>query len=103
MDRLKGKVAIVTGAAGGIGAAIAERFLAEGARVVLGDLSEKDLRHAAQRFDPERVALCETDVRKAEDIERCTGVAIEAFGGLDIMVANAGIEGLVSPITEYPV
>lgn len=102
MTKLNNKVAVLTGAAGGIGIATAKRFLEEGARVVMADLSEAALRDATSGWDMERMALVETDVSRPGDVERCTQTAIERFGGLDIMVANAGIEGLVTPMTEYP-
>jgi NAD(P)-dependent dehydrogenase (short-subunit alcohol dehydrogenase family) len=102
MKRLQGKVAIVTGAAGGIGAATARRFVEEGASVVLADLSEEALKAVAKSLDDAKVAICPTDVSRKEDVERCVKVAVERFGGVDIMMANAGVEGLVAPVTEYP-
>lgn len=103
MTRLKSKVAVITGAAGGIGLATANRFIDEGCSVVLADLSESALRDATSGWNADRFALVQADVSQPGDVERCTGVAIERFGGLDIMVANAGIEGMVAPLTEYPV
>jgi len=103
MTRLNNKVAVITGAAGGIGIATAKRFLAEGAKVVLADLSEPALREATQGWDAERIALVQADVSQPEDVDRCARATIERFGGLDIMVANAGMEGLVAPLTEYSV
>lgn len=102
MTRLKDKVAIITGAAGGIGAAMAKRFVSEGASVVLADLSEEALATVARELDGQRVAICPVDVSSSEDVKRCVQVARDKFGGLDIMMANAGIEGRVGPITEYP-
>lgn len=101
MAQLDGKVAIVTGAAGGIGLATARRFIAEGAKVVLADLSEAALVDATSGWQKESIALVPMDVSRPDDVRRCTQVAIERFGGLDIMVANAGIEGMVAPLTEY--
>ena len=102
MGRLKGKVAIITGAAGGIGAAAAKRFLAEGARVVMVDLDEKALKQAARRLDPRRVELCAADVTQVADTKRYIAAAVKRFGGVDILLANAGIEGRVAKITDYP-
>lgn len=102
MSRLKGKVAIITGAAGGIGAAAAKRFIAEGAKVVMVDLSEKDLKKAARRLDPKRVELCAADVTQVADTKRYIAAAVKRFGGVDILLANAGIEGRVAKITDYP-
>lgn len=100
--RLHNKVAIITGAARGIGAASARRFVQEGAFVVLADLSEKALLSVADSFASDRVAVCPMDVSQSQDVQRCADLAIERFGGLDILMANAGIEGLAAPITEYP-
>ncbi|MBM3347508.1 MAG: SDR family oxidoreductase, partial [Betaproteobacteria bacterium] len=87
MGRLKGRVAIITGAAGGIGAAAAKRFLAEGARVVLVDLNEKDLKRAARRLDRRQVELCAADVTQAADTKRYIAAAVKRFGGVDILLA----------------
>ena len=103
MNRLENKVAIVTGAAGGIGLATAKRFLEEGARVVLSDVSEARMREATHGWDLERIAYVEADVSSEQDIRNLTERAVEQFGGLDVMVANAGIEGAVSPLTDYSV
>lgn len=103
MTRLQDKVAVITGGAGGIGKATAERFLKEGARIVLCDVSEAALKEAASGWDESRVALVAGDVSQAADIARATETARERFSGLDIMVANAGIEGLVAPLTQYPI
>ena len=102
MSRLKGKVAIITGAAGGIGAAAARRFVAEGAKVVMVDLDEKALKKAAKRLDPKRVELCAADVTQAADTKRYIAAAVKRFGGVDVLLANAGIEGKVSSIVDYP-
>lgn len=102
MNRLENKVAIITGAAGGIGLATARRFLEEGARVVLSDVSGAKLREATEGWNAERVALEEADVSAEQEVRRLTDRAIEQFGGLDVMMANAGIEGAVNPLTDYP-
>src|SRR5690606_22527096 len=103
MNRLENKVAIVTGAAGGIGLATARRFVEEGAQVVLADVSEARLREATQGWNSERIACVEADVSSEQHVRNLTERAIEQFGGLDVMVANAGIEGAVSPLTDYSV
>jgi NAD(P)-dependent dehydrogenase (short-subunit alcohol dehydrogenase family) len=83
---LAGKVAVVTGGAGGLGRGIAERFAAEGARVVVGDISEAEPLGGESRFVP-------TDVSDIDQVGRLITTAIEEFGGLDIMVNNAGVSG----------
>ena len=90
--RLAGKIAVVTGAAQGLGKACAERFLAEGAQVVIGDISGATLTTAADELGhPDRLHAVEVDVTKRTDVERLVAAAIERFGRLDIMLNNAGI------------
>lgn len=86
--RLQGKVAIVTGAAHGIGAAAARRFLAEGARVVLADVSERGLTTLAGELGPAAVAV-RCDVAAEDDVAAAVDRAVAAFGGLDIIFNNA--------------
>src|SRR3981081_4477489 len=94
MNRLKGKVAVVTGASKGIGAAIAEHLAAEGASVVVNYASSKAgadavVKRITQK-DGKAVAV-QADVSKAEDVQRLFAEAKKAFGKLDILVNNAGI------------
>jgi len=94
MNRLKGKVAVVTGASKGIGAAIAEHFAAEGAAVVVNYASSKAgadavVKRITQK-DGKAVAV-QGDVSKPEDIQRLFAETKKAFGKLDILVNNAGI------------
>ncbi|KUI20610.1 beta-ketoacyl-ACP reductase [Mycobacterium sp. GA-1285] len=92
MSLLTGQTAVVTGGAQGLGFAIAERYIAEGARVVLGDLDLAATEQAAKRLGGEDVAIAvRSDVTKADDVEALVRAAVERFGGLDIMVNNAGI------------
>ncbi|TFY97454.1 SDR family NAD(P)-dependent oxidoreductase [Ramlibacter rhizophilus] len=84
--QLDGKVALVTGAAGGIGRAVAERFLAEGARVLAFDRREATL-----AGKPEAWAAVTGDVRSPADNERAVAHALSRFGRLDVFVGNAGI------------
>ena len=91
--RLKGKVVIVTGAAGGIGYACADLFSAEGAKVVLSDLDEAKGEAAAERLQGEgREALfVPCDVGNSAEVEALVARAVAAFGRLDCLIANAGI------------
>jgi 3alpha(or 20beta)-hydroxysteroid dehydrogenase len=98
VGKLDDKVAIVTGGAGGIGAATALLFVQEGARVVLVDRDEAGLRQAAESIDRDRIAICAADVSSPADTERYVALAVERFGGLDVLFANAGVEGAVAPI-----
>ena len=101
--RLEGKVAIVTGGAGGIGKATARRFIAEGARVLLVDLDEEQVRGAVAEIGSNAVVGCAADVTRPEDNERMVAECVERFGGLDILLANAGIEGRVGSIMDLDV
>jgi 3-oxoacyl-[acyl-carrier protein] reductase len=92
MSLLSDQTAVVTGGAQGLGFAIAERFISEGARVVLGDLDLAATEAAAKRLGGDDVALAvRCDVTAADDVEGLVASAVERFGGLDIMVNNAGI------------
>jgi NAD(P)-dependent dehydrogenase (short-subunit alcohol dehydrogenase family) len=99
---MEGKVAVVTGAASGIGAAAARRFAERGCRVVLADLQEEAGRRVAEEIG-ERARFVRTDVSLEADVARAVDDAVESFGGLDVMVNNAGIVGAVGPIAETPV
>lgn len=100
-DRLAGKVAVITGGASGIGATTAETFVAEGARVVLGDIQD-DLGEAfaAKLGDVARYRHC--DVTREEDVEALVNTAVEEFGKIDVMFNNAGIVGSVGPLEATP-
>lgn len=90
--RLAGKVAVVTGAARGIGRACAERFLRDGAKIVIGDVDEDALaKTAAELGHADALRHVRTDVTSRADIERLVATAVEGFGRLDIMLNNAGI------------
>jgi NAD(P)-dependent dehydrogenase (short-subunit alcohol dehydrogenase family) len=85
MTELAGKIAVVTGGAAGLGRGIAERFLAEGARVVVGDIGE------AEQLDGS--LFVRTDVSDIAQVTRLVSAATDTYGGLDIMVNNAGVSG----------
>ena len=88
--RLAGKVAVVTGSTRGIGRAIAERFAAEGARVVVNSRSAASAEAAALEIGGEAVGV-DADVGSAGGAQRVVDGALDAFGGVDVMVCNAGI------------
>ena len=89
--RLDGRVAIIIGAARGIGFGIARRFVAEGARVIVGDTDMRGNDTVAGLGSPEVAAFLETDISRAEHAERIVAEAMRRFGRLDILVQNAGI------------
>src|SRR5690606_29090288 len=92
---LSGKIALVTGSAGGIGKAIAKKFAEEGAVVLLNDLNAERLENAQKEFvglfGKDAVASAVLDVTRSEQIEGALEKAILAFGGVDIVVNNAGL------------
>ena len=102
MARLAGKTAVITGGAGGIGRAAARLFVEEGARVLLVDLDETALREAAQAAGTPAASYVVADTAQPEAVRRFVEVAVERYGGIDVFLANAGIEGRVSPIVDYP-
>ncbi len=102
MTRLAGQRAVITGAVSGIGRAIAERFVAEGARVALIDLEAEALERARVELGPGAVLGRTADVSKGPDAERAIAAAAEALGGIDALVNNAGIPmvGAVHELSE---
>ncbi|ROT46714.1 SDR family NAD(P)-dependent oxidoreductase [Pusillimonas sp. NJUB218] len=90
---LKGKVCVVTGGANGLGAAIAKGFVSEGACVVIADLDAAGLERVVQSVDtllPGHIAACLADITKDQDAEQIVATAMKVFGGLDVVVNNAG-------------
>jgi NAD(P)-dependent dehydrogenase (short-subunit alcohol dehydrogenase family) len=102
MDRLNQKIALITGAAGSIGAATARLFVAEGAQVVLTDVDGPALHALAAELRPDRAVAAVADVTDGEQVRAAVALAVDRFGGLDIAFANAGIFGEVAPIVDYP-
>jgi len=103
MVRLQGKTAIITGGAGGIGQAAARQFTAEGARVVLVDREEAALQSIVGSIGEDKASYVVADVTQPEHAQGYVRAAVERWGGVDILLANAGIEGTVSPITDYAI
>ncbi len=102
MTRLKDKVAIITGGASGIGKAAAELFATEGAKVLIADLNEEALQSAVADISGQNkeVSYIVCNVTKEEDNKAMVALAEERYGGVDIFLANAGVEGDHAPITE---
>jgi len=100
--RLREKVAIVTGAAGGIGREIARAFLREGAKVAIADLKGDVASATAAELDPAgtRAIGVAMDVTDEAQVEAGTAHVVERFGRLDILVSNAGIQ-VVAPVVEF--
>jgi NAD(P)-dependent dehydrogenase (short-subunit alcohol dehydrogenase family) len=100
--KLVNKTAIITGGAGSIGKTTAKIFLEEGAKVLLVDLEVKALKQTVEELSNENVHYCAANVAYTEDVKRYSVEAKKIFGAVDIFFNNAGIEGVVKPVTEYP-
>ena len=103
-QRFEGKVAVVTGAAGGIGRATVERFVRDGARVVATDLKDAPIDETAAIVEAAggEVLTAAHDVSSWDDWQRVVAESTGRFGGIDYLVNNAGIEGAVAAIDESP-
>ncbi len=101
MGRLEEKVTIITGAARGIGAAAARLFAEEGALLMLSDVLAEPLQALARQIG-DRAAFCPTDVTDEAAVEKLVDATLARFGRVDAALLNAGIEGQVKPISEYP-
>ncbi|WP_010096306.1 SDR family NAD(P)-dependent oxidoreductase [Ornithinibacillus scapharcae] len=94
-ERFKGKVAVVTGGASGIGEATVKQFVQEGAKVVISDMSEKGKELSDQlNHEGYETIFIKTDVTSEEDVKNMIESTIEKFGSLDVLFANAGIGGM---------
>jgi NAD(P)-dependent dehydrogenase (short-subunit alcohol dehydrogenase family) len=107
MSKLKGKVAIVTGGASGMGRATVMRFLADGAKVIVADLNDKNgaetLSVAKAQGHGDSIAFVRCDVAKESDVAATVAEAEKRFGRLDIAYLNAGVGGAFGPIAETKV
>jgi NAD(P)-dependent dehydrogenase (short-subunit alcohol dehydrogenase family) len=103
MGKLDGKIAVITGGAGGIGIAAGKRFVAEGARALLVDLDEAALRRAVAEVGEKNASFVVADVSRPEDVQRYVQTSVERYGGIDVFLDNAGVEGAVAPIVDYPI
>jgi 3-oxoacyl-[acyl-carrier protein] reductase len=102
METLRGKVALVTGGSRGIGLAIARALAADGVNVSVTGLSDAHLSAARPKIDaagPSAVETLRADVRRHDDVERAVNATVGRFGGLDILINNAGI-GIFVDVAE---
>ena len=103
MKQLNDKVAIVTGGASGIGRAIVELFVKEGAKVVVADLNEKLGNELINNLGDGNVIFIKADSSSPEDNKKIVDAAIENFGALHIAVNNAGIGGEANPVADLSI
>ena len=96
-NRLAGKVAVITGAASGIGEATARRFVEEGCKVVVGDIQEDAGQALADELG-EGVVFAQCNVTSEDEVAALVDLAVSEFGQLDVMFNNAGIVGAIGPI-----
>ena len=99
--RLEGKVALITGAASGLGQATVERFIQEGAKVTICDIQDELGQALSDRFAAETI-FCSCDVTKENEVEAAVDATISRFGQLDAVFHSAGIIGAVGPISTTP-
>ena len=102
MGLLDDKVCVITGGAGSIGFASAQRFTREGAKVMLVDLQQDRLQHAAAELKQADVAMYLADVSDAGQVQAYLDATVAKWGAIDVLFNNAGNPGHVAPITEYP-
>jgi meso-butanediol dehydrogenase/(S,S)-butanediol dehydrogenase/diacetyl reductase len=92
MKRLEGKTALITGGGTGIGAAIAKRFVSEGASVCITGRRHEVLEKLVRSLPPEKAATCSGDVSNHEDVKRMVAAALTLSGRLDVLVSSAGMD-----------
>ena len=103
MNRLTGKVAVITGGAGDIGRATARLFLDEGAFVVLVDRDAASLERAVSDLRSDRLSHVVADVCNEAEVRGYIDATLQRHGRIDTLFCNAGIEGVAAPVTDYPV
>jgi len=102
MTALRGKVCVITGGAGSIGRETARLFLEEGARILLVDLKEDDLRATARHLGSPDIVSAVADVSRAEESAAYLDKVVASFGKIDVIFSNAGNAGVIAPLADYP-
>src|ERR1700757_2698657 len=102
MNSVNGKVVFITGGARGVGAEVARRLHAKGAKLVLTDLDQPPLHDLASDLGGERVLALHADVRDFDGMQAAASRAVDRFGGIDVVMANAGIASYGSALKVDP-
>ncbi len=102
MKRLNNKSVIITGGSGGIGAAAAKIMLAQGAKILLVDIDEQALTQTLKDLDSRNIHVFKADVSDENQVKAYAEKAEKLFSTVDVFFNNAGIEGVVKPLDEYP-
>lgn len=99
---MKNKRIVITGGSGAIGKALAKELLNKGAIVLITDLKEEDLHQVEYELASDQLFTFKADVTKENEVSNYVQYAVEKMGGIDVFYNNAGIEGKVAPLDEYP-
>ena len=103
MSTLNHRSVILTGGGGDIAREVASQLVSRGASVLLVDLDESRLQGVVEALGGDSVSYCVADVTSEADTQAYVAAAVERYGGVDVLFANAGIEGSVTPVSEYSV
>ena len=99
---MKNKRIVISGGSGAIGKALAKELLNKGATVLITDLKEEDLHQVEYELASDQLFTFKADVTKENEVSNYVQYAVEKMGGIDVFYNNAGIEGKVAPLDEYP-
>lgn len=102
VGRLSDRVAVITGGEGSVGLATARAFVAEGAKVALMGIASDALRAAEDELGPDTALCTVADVRDSTQVAHAIARTLDRFGRIDVVFCNAGVFGVVAPVTEYP-
>jgi len=103
MKKFQDKVAIITGGAGGIGHEAAKLFIEAGGKVMLVDIDENSLQEKAKELGEDNAAFFVADVSDEKQVKQYVDATVERFGKIDVFLNNAGVEGKVLPLDQYPI
>ncbi|MGJ3235818.1 SDR family NAD(P)-dependent oxidoreductase [Marivirga sp.] len=99
---MKNKRVVITGGSGAIGKALAKELIAKGAKVLITDLKEENLEKAKEELASDQLFTFKADVSEEKEVAKYVQYAVDKMGGIDIFYNNAGVEGKVAPLDEYP-